>query len=226
MSEEILSCRSVHKGYHEADLEVSVLENLDFSISAGERVAILGRSGSGKSTLLHILAGLDDADSGSVWLKGVNLSEQDVAGRAALRNQYMGFVYQFHHLLPEFSAMENVAMPLLLGKSSIKWARTRTAEILAAVGLTERAHHKPHQLSGGERQRVALARALAANPAIILADEPTGNLDRENAENVMTLVDQLCEQEGAAFLIVTHDENLAATMDRQVRLVDGVIVSG
>lgn len=224
-AETVLEAREVCKGFGEGDARLEVLKGVNFSVAAGERVAILGRSGSGKSTLLHLLAGLDDCDSGSIEIGGRDITRASVAQRAAIRNEMMGFVYQMHHLLPEFTALENVAMPLLLGGSGTAAASERAGELLARVGLADREDHRPHELSGGERQRVALARALAPSPAVVLADEPTGNLDHDNAERVIELIDSLCASAGSAFVIVTHDRSLAERTDRIVQIDRGVIVA-
>jgi lipoprotein-releasing system ATP-binding protein len=221
---EVLRAEGIRKVYRQGSDEIIVLRGVDFSVAAGERVAIIGRSGAGKSTLLHLLAGLDEPDAGSVWVAGRNLTAADAAGRAAIRNAHMGFVYQFHHLLPEFSAEENVAMPLRLGGTSAAEARRTAAELLDRVGLGNRLSHRPHELSGGERQRVAVARALVASPAVVLADEPTGNLDRENAEQVFALMCELSDERGIGFVIVTHDEAMLDGVNRVLKLVDGAIV--
>ena len=197
---------------------------VNFSISRAERVAILGRSGAGKSTLLHLLAGLDEPDSGSVHVAGQNLTAADPARRARIRNAHMGFVYQFHHLLPEFSALENVAMPLRLGGLKARAANAEAAALLERVGLAERLSHRPAELSGGERQRVAVARALVASPQVVLADEPTGNLDRENAEQIYRLICDLSDERGISFVIVTHDHNMLSDVHRVLKLEDGVIL--
>jgi lipoprotein-releasing system ATP-binding protein len=216
-----LACRGVVKSFHQGHVLVPVLRGVDLTVPLGERLAIRGRSGSGKSTLLHILAGLADPDAGDVLIDGVSLPPLGPAARARLRNQRMGFVYQFHHLLPEFTALENVAIPLLLGAHPVAEARRRAVDVLGAVGLRDRLDHRPSQLSGGERQRVAIARALVADPAVVLADEPTGNLDRESAEQVFSVMLELAQRRGTAFVVVTHDEELARRMQRCLYLYDG-----
>lgn len=221
MSEPILLAESVCHYYAEAGHKLTVLNDLNFSLQPGERVAIIGSSGSGKSTLLNILGGLDVPSSGSVSVDGQDLHSQSERSRARIRNEKLGFVYQFHHLLPEFNALENVAMPLLLRGDSLASVKLRSEEILSAVGLAERMTHKPAQLSGGERQRVAVARALIGNPACVLMDEPTGNLDRQTAEDVQLLIESLNEKLGIAFVIVTHDIALAHRTGRVFELRDG-----
>lgn len=213
--------RNISKSFHEGDHTVQVLQGVDIQVTAGERLAILGRSGSGKSTLLHVLGGLSDPDEGEVIIAGTPMGDVGAAGRARLRNAKLGFVYQFHHLLPEFNALENVAMPLLLGSSGVREARAAAIDMLDAVGLADRLDHRPGQLSGGERQRVAIARALVAKPAVVLADEPTGNLDRHSAEQVFQVMLDLAQQSSTAFVIVTHDESLAAGLERCLYLDDG-----
>ncbi len=219
----VLVAENLLKTYPQGSTGVSVLRGVGFSVAAGERVAIVGRSGSGKSTLLHLLAGLDEPDSGSVMVSGIDLTAASAAERAKVRNRHMGFVYQLHHLLPEFSAHENVAMPLRLGGTPIAEAMERAQTVLARVGLVERLTHRPSQLSGGERQRVAVARALVADPVVVLADEPTGNLDRENAEQVFELMCELSNERGVSFVIVTHDPDMLDGVHRVLHLVDGVI---
>jgi lipoprotein-releasing system ATP-binding protein len=220
---EVLAAVGLTKSYQQGRNRLEVLKGVDFAVARAERVAIVGRSGAGKSTLLHLLAGLDEPDAGEVRVAGQSLTAADPAGRAALRNAHMGFVYQFHHLLPEFSAQENVAMPLRLGGWRARDAATEAAALLTRVGLAERLTHRPAQLSGGERQRVAVARALIATPAVVLADEPTGNLDRENAEQVFALMCSLSEERGFGLVIVTHDQAMLRGVDRVLQLVDGVI---
>ena len=218
----ILKAQNLSKTYQEGKIHTQVLTGLDISIDKGERVAIVGSSGSGKSTLLHILGGLDTPTTGDVWLMGEHLNKLSEQRRGELRNRYLGFIYQFHHLLPEFTATENVAMPLLMRADvSIEEARRRADELLGQVGLMHRTHHRPSELSGGERQRVAIARALVTRPALILADEPTGNLDDANAKSVFAMLSELQSTLGTALLMVTHDRSLAKLADRQLVMTNG-----
>lgn len=221
MSELILQCQGLAKTYQ--GLDTSVLTGVDLQLAAGDHVAIVGASGSGKSTLLHLLGGLDAPTQGEVAWLGKPLASLSERDKSAMRNQYLGFVYQFHHLLPEFSALENVAMPLLIRRMPRTEALAQAEHYLSLVGLSHRLEHTPGELSGGERQRAALARALVTQPRCILADEPTGNLDRQTAEQVFELLLQIQSQQGTALVVVTHDLSLAARMHRQYRLQDGTL---
>jgi lipoprotein-releasing system ATP-binding protein len=224
MSESVaLRCLGVHKRYVDGETSVEVLRGVDFTLQDSEKVAIIGASGSGKSTLLNLLGGLDTVSEGRVELAGREMATMREAERARWRNRHLGFVYQFHHLLPEFSALENIAMPLLIAGERRDAARARATELLDAVGLASRATHRPGQLSGGERQRVAIARSLANRPGCVLMDEPTGNLDPQASTQVLDLIETL-RQERIAFVIVTHDAGVAARMQRVLRLSDGRLV--
>ncbi|MCG6411493.1 lipoprotein-releasing ABC transporter ATP-binding protein LolD [Vibrio fluvialis] len=221
----LLRCHQVCKTYQEGDLQTQVLKGVSFELQKGELASIIGSSGSGKSTLLHILGALDDATQGHVEFLGQQLSALSSNKQAKIRNQHLGFVYQFHHLLADFSALENVAMPLLIGGKKVAQAKQDAAALLERVGLSHRLEHRPSELSGGERQRVAIARALVNKPDLVLADEPTGNLDHKTALSIYDLMRELNRESGTAFLVVTHDGELATKMDRRLHMQDGLLLN-
>ena len=221
--EAVIQCQNVGKTYDDGSLKVEVLRNIDFQVASGEGIGIIGASGSGKSTLLHILGGLDKPTSGEVKIQGQGLNSLSQVAIGQLRNRHLGFVYQFHHLLPEFSALENVMMPLLVARKSRAEAQAAAAEILEKVGLGSRKTHRPGELSGGERQRAAIARALVTKPDCLLADEPTGNLDRKNATHALEMMLELKRELGTALIVVTHDEQLAKRFDRVLTMDDGCL---
>ncbi|UTW45900.1 lipoprotein-releasing ABC transporter ATP-binding protein LolD [bacterium SCSIO 12696] len=217
----VLQCTNLTKTYHQGPETIDVLSGLNLAVARGESIAIIGASGSGKTTLLNLLGGLDDPTEGSVAIAGKELGPCSENQRARWRNQHLGFVYQFHHLLPEFSALENVVMPLMIGKKPAKESRQLAEKVLAQVGLAERLNHKPAELSGGERQRVAIARALVAEPDCVLMDEPTGNLDSDTAESILNLLLRLNKERQTSFVVVTHDRHVAAQMARTLKLERG-----
>ena len=225
MSDGVIEARQVHKSFRQGPVLLPVLQGVSLTVAPGERVAIVGASGSGKTTLLQILGGLDAPSSGAVLIAGRDIHALGESERGALRNRALGFVYQFHHLLPEFSALENVAMPLLVRRTPVPTARAAARRLLERVGLGERLTHRPHQLSGGERQRAAVERALVTQPQLVLADEPTGNLDGVNAESVFALMLELNRECGTSLVVVTHDVRLASRMERIYELVDGTLTA-
>lgn len=225
MATELLTCEDVSKSYRDGHHDLEVLQGINFSLQEDELVAIVGSSGSGKSTLLHCMGGLDRPSRGRILFRGKAIDRWSSKALADWRNQELGFIYQFHHLLPEFTALENIAMPLLIQGQSARQAQQRAEQLLVRVGLAQRGNHRPAELSGGERQRVAIARALANQPALVLADEPTGNLDDETAQQVLELMLELNRESGTCFVIVTHDQQLAARLPKQVQLHHGQLVT-
>ena len=226
MNNYLLECQNINKFYQEGENRTQVLKGVSFAMKPQELVAIVGSSGSGKSTLLHTLGGLDQPSSGEVFIKGQSLQKASESELAKLRNQNLGFVYQFHHLMADFTALENVMMPMLIGRQNKTEAKDRAEKILDAVGLSHRITHRPSALSGGERQRVAIARALVNNPALVLADEPTGNLDHKTTESIFELIQTLNAEQNIAFLLVTHDMSLAQKLSRCLTMQDGILKEG
>ena len=226
MNNYLLECQNINKFYQEGENQTQVLKGVSFAMKPQELVAIVGSSGSGKSTLLHTLGGLDQPSSGEVFIKGQSLQKASESELAKLRNQNLGFVYQFHHLMADFTALENVMMPMLIGRQNKTEAKDRAEKILGAVGLSHRVPHRPSALSGGERQRVAIARALVNNPSLVLADEPTGNLDHKTTESIFELIQQLNQEQNIAFLLVTHDMGLAEKLSRRLVMQDGILKEG
>ena len=220
MSNIVLDVRNISKSFIDQKHEITIFKDLSFQIQKGDRIAIIGASGAGKSTLMHVISGLDKPTSGDIYLNGHHFNKESEAKRGYLRNEYLGFIYQFHHLLPEFSALDNVALPLVIGGGDIREARAEAELLLGRVGLSHRLTHHPGKLSGGERQRVAIARALVTKPSAVLADEPTGNLDEENAHAIFDLMCEINDEVGTALIVVTHDNSLARKMDQCWRLQD------
>ncbi|VFP80108.1 lipoprotein-releasing ABC transporter ATP-binding protein LolD [Candidatus Erwinia haradaeae] len=220
----LLQCENVCKSYHEGDIKTDILHDISFTIYSNDMIAVVGSSGSGKSTLLHLLGSLDTPTTGDIRFKGRLLKRMSSAEKSKLRNQDLGFIYQFHHLLPDFSALENVAMPLLIANYSITRAKARALEVVTLLGLSDRAGYRPSQLSGGERQRVAIARALVNNPCLVLADEPTGNLDEQNTNSILKLILQINKKYGTTFVVVTHDLYLANQLQKKIEIKDGRLI--